>query len=58
MHQATLEMETRTALPPPAVERLEAFSYDDQTVRGFLLATYVWGIVAFLVGLYCALQLI
>jgi len=58
MHQATLEMEARTALPPPAVERLEAFSYDDQTVRGFLLATYVWGIVAFLVGLYCALQLI
>ena len=36
---------------------LEQFSYDDSIVRKFLFATYGWAIVAFLVGLFIALQL-
>lgn len=38
-------------------ERFEEFSYDDDIVRKFLLATMVWGGIAFLVGLIVALQL-
>ena len=37
--------------------RLDRFSYDDSIVRMFLTATMVWGLVAFLAGLYIALQL-
>ncbi|HEX8913718.1 MAG TPA: cytochrome-c oxidase, cbb3-type subunit I [Humisphaera sp.] len=37
---------------------LETFSYDDASVRAFLTASYVWGVVAFLVGLYVAVQLV
>ncbi|HTL31199.1 MAG TPA: cytochrome-c oxidase, cbb3-type subunit I, partial [Tepidisphaeraceae bacterium] len=37
---------------------LEQFSYDDAVVRKFLVAMYVWAVVAFLIGLYCALQLV
>ncbi|QOV88404.1 cytochrome-c oxidase, cbb3-type subunit I [Humisphaera borealis] len=37
---------------------LQTYRYDDKTVRAFLVATYVWGIVAFLVGLYVAVQLV
>lgn len=36
---------------------LERFSYDDKIVRWFMVATLVWGIVGFLVGLIIALQL-
>lgn len=38
--------------------RLESFSYDDKIVRMFALATVVWGLVAFLVGLIVALLLV
>lgn len=38
-------------------EKLESFSYDDDIVRKFTLATLGWGLVAFLVGLIAALQL-
>jgi cytochrome c oxidase cbb3-type subunit I/II len=41
--------------PAPA---LETFTYDDAIVRKFLIAMYVWSIVAFLVGIYIGLQLI
>ena len=58
MYRATLEIDPQTAPRLSVVEPLEEFSYDDQIVRAFLLATYLWGIVAFFVGLYCALQLI
>ena len=41
----------------PAGSRVEHFRYDDAIVRMFLLAMFAWAIVAFLVGLYVALQL-
>ena len=37
---------------------MESFSYNDAIVRAFLLATLVWGLVGFLVGLYVALLLV
>jgi len=37
--------------------RLESFSYDDDIVRKFLWATFIWGLVGMLVGLIIALQL-
>jgi len=39
---------------PAAVER---FVYDDRVVRAFMLMTLVWGLVAFAVGIFIALQL-
>jgi cytochrome c oxidase cbb3-type subunit I/II len=36
---------------------LETFSYDDDIVRKFTLATLVWGLIAFLAGLFIALEL-
>ncbi|MCG3121822.1 MAG: hypothetical protein GIKADHBN_00193 [Phycisphaerales bacterium] len=36
---------------------LETFVYDDAIVRMFMVATIVWGLVAFLAGLFIALQL-
>ncbi len=38
--------------------RLEKFSYDDDVVRKFAIATAVWALVATLVGLILALQLV
>ena len=38
--------------------RLESFTYDDKSVRRFLLATLVWGTVGMLVGLWIALELV
>lgn len=40
-----------------SVGSMEQFTYDDAIVRKFLLAMFAWAIVAFLVGLYVALQL-
>lgn len=37
--------------------RLETFSYDDQIVRWFIIATVVWGAVAMLLGVTIAFQL-
>ncbi len=37
--------------------KLESFTYDDQTVRMFMLATFIWGFVGMLVGVVVALQL-
>lgn len=37
--------------------QLESFRYDDDIVRKFILATLLWGGIAFLVGLIIALQL-
>ena len=55
-------MSQATAGPLTAVEaspksHLEKFVYDDAISRKFLLAMYVWAVVAFLVGLYVAMQL-
>src|ERR1700741_2526007 len=37
--------------------RLETYSYDDQIVRLFVIATIIWGAVAMLVGITIAFQL-
>ncbi len=37
--------------------QLDSFSYDDDIVRKFLTASFVWGLVGMLVGLLIALQL-
>ncbi len=42
---------------PAANQKLERFSYDDNIVKFFVIATLVWGFVAFLVGIIAALQL-
>ena len=42
----------QTAAPP-----VEVFTYDEQIVRWFLLATVLWGFVGMLVGVLIALQL-
>jgi cytochrome c oxidase cbb3-type subunit I/II len=39
------------------LENYETFSYDDQIVRWFTIATLIWGLVAFLVGVIVAFQL-
>src|SRR4051794_40814630 len=44
--------------PPAAVLGIEQFVYDDAIVRKFLVAMYAWAIVAMLVGLIVALQLV
>ncbi len=59
----SVEMLTSRA-PSPApqhvtsAEGLESFQYDDQIVRAFSTATLVWGLVATLVGLFVALELV
>jgi len=42
--------------PSSAVE-MERFSYDDAIVRKFAIATFIWGLVATLVGLFIALEM-
>jgi cytochrome c oxidase cbb3-type subunit I/II len=37
--------------------QLDSFKYDDAIVRKFMVATFVWGLVGMLVGLFIALQL-
>ena len=39
------------AVTPAASTLLDSFSYDDDIVRKFLIATFVWGLVGMLVGL-------
>ena len=51
--QASIDIPGAKA-PKVATER---FSYDDSIVRYFLFATYGWALVAFLAGLFIALQL-
>lgn len=43
---------------PPNQPYMESFSYDDGIVRLFITATLVWGLVAFAVGIFIALQLV
>jgi cytochrome c oxidase cbb3-type subunit I/II len=43
--------------PLVAGAELESFSYDDAIVRQFLIATFTWGLVGMLVGLFIALEL-
>jgi cytochrome c oxidase cbb3-type subunit I/II len=44
-------------VPLAAGAELESFSYDDAIVRKFLIATFTWGLVGMLVGLFIALEL-
>jgi cytochrome c oxidase cbb3-type subunit I/II len=41
----------------PAPAQLDEFTYDDDIVRKFLLATFLWGVVGMSVGVLIALQL-
>jgi cytochrome c oxidase cbb3-type subunit I/II len=50
-------MTTQTAPNAAAGAQLDSFSYDDATVRKFMIATFVWGLIGMLVGLLIALQL-
>jgi len=38
--------------------QMDRFSYDDQIVRAFTMVTLIWGLVAFLVGLIVAFDLV
>ena len=46
-----------TAAPRLGPSSLEVFSYDDQIVRMFVLATVLWGFIGMAVGALLALQL-
>ena len=48
---------TDTPSPSAPAGTLEKFTYDDKIVRMFLLATIVWALVAFLVGIIAAAEL-
>ena len=41
--------------PADSASRFEVFSYDDQIVRWFVIATSIWGFVGMLVGALLAL---
>jgi cytochrome c oxidase cbb3-type subunit I/II len=45
------------AVAPVPSTLLDSFTYDDDIVRKFLIATFVWGLVGMLVGLVVALWL-
>ena len=45
------------AVRPSAATPLDAFSYDDDIVRKFMVACVAWGIIGMLVGVLIALQL-
>src|SRR4051812_22939337 len=46
------------ATSPSLAHRRDRFSYDDKIVRAFTLMTLVWALVAFLVGLFIAFELV
>src|SRR5262245_33829941 len=63
-HDAALPTAARDAatayapvVPAPGTT-LDSFTYDDAVVRQFLVATFVWGLVGMLVGLFIALELV
>ena len=50
-------MSSKQASAPSSHRRLEVFSYDDEIVRWFVIATVIWGAVAMLLGVTIAFQL-
>ena len=54
-----LWVEPTTPIPPEKgmSSHVDTFSYDDAIVRKFLWATFIWGLVGMLVGLWIALEL-
>lgn len=57
MNELNLDSEQSATLTASAQE-LDSFSYDDQIVRMFSLATLVWGLIATVVGLIVAILLV
>ena len=63
-HEGALPLAGRDATPAytagagAASGALDSFTYDDAIVRKFMLATFVWGLVGMLVGLFIALELV
>ncbi|MEP3482106.1 MAG: cytochrome-c oxidase, cbb3-type subunit I [Fuerstiella sp.] len=55
---AASESAAESDAPQQNASFMDSFSYDDGIVRLFLTATLVWGLVAFAVGLFIALQLV
>ncbi|RMF85712.1 MAG: cytochrome-c oxidase, cbb3-type subunit I [Planctomycetota bacterium] len=47
----------RNDTPPAGGAQLESFTYDDKIVRAFMMATFIWGFVGMLVGVFIALQM-
>ena len=54
----TIDADFDARLVPDRGPGIETFSYDNETVRRFAIATAGWGLVALLVGLTVALKLI
>jgi len=50
-------MSTNSASGSSVKRKLETFSYDDQIVRHFVIATIIWGAVAMLLGVVIASQM-
>ncbi|MCM2349046.1 MAG: cytochrome-c oxidase, cbb3-type subunit I [Bacteriovoracaceae bacterium] len=50
-------MSSPNANVPSANRRLETFTYDDQIVKWFVIATVIWGAIALLLGVTVAFQL-
>ncbi|MCA9276828.1 MAG: cbb3-type cytochrome c oxidase subunit I, partial [Phycisphaerales bacterium] len=57
MSESAVKAATASADRPKDTNGLEAFVYDDHIVRKFAWATIVWGIVAFLAGVFIAIEL-
>ncbi|MBS1562266.1 MAG: cytochrome-c oxidase, cbb3-type subunit I [Bacteroidetes bacterium] len=52
-----MDATTTTGGQPESKGRVESFAYDNKIVKLFAIATMVWGIVGFLVGLIVAIKL-
>ncbi len=52
-----MDATTTTGGQPESKGRVESFAYDNKIVKFFAIATMVWGIVGFLVGLIVAIKL-
>jgi cytochrome c oxidase cbb3-type subunit I/II len=50
-------MSSSHVTPTTHGRRLETFSYDDQIVKWFIIATLIWGVVSLLLGVTIAFQL-
>jgi len=58
MHAESASVPAQSQSHEDEPELLESFTYDDDIVRKFSVATVVWGVVGMLVGLIIALQLV
>jgi cytochrome c oxidase cbb3-type subunit I/II len=58
MQTAIPDTSTPRSATPPEPIAVDLFEYDNRTVRDFMIATALWGLVAFLVGIIVALKLV